>query len=62
MHISHDLAVGYLRENLHFTMGSREQQGLHKFYQLCVIHGLAPRGLEPILEEIATHDCPANER
>jgi chorismate dehydratase len=62
MQISHDLAVSYLRENLHFSLGSREQQGLRKFYQLCVIHGLAPRGLEPILEEIATHDCPANER
>jgi chorismate dehydratase len=55
-----DVAKGYLRDNLHFTLGGRERQGLRRFYRLCTAHGLAPRGLEPILEEITAHDCPTN--
>jgi chorismate dehydratase len=43
--ISRDLAERYLRENLHFTLGSDEQAGLQRFYDLCVKHELAPRGL-----------------
>jgi len=44
--VSHELAVRYLRENLHFTLGREERAGLRRFYDLCVTHGLAPDGLE----------------
>jgi chorismate dehydratase len=58
MQVPVDLAKGYLCDNLHFVLGSREGQGLRRFYRLCTVHGLAPRGLEPVLEEITSHDCP----
>jgi chorismate dehydratase len=60
MHIPAELATQYLRDNLHFTFGNRERQGLHRFYRLCTAHGLAPRGLDSVLEEITAHDCPIN--
>jgi len=44
--ISTELAESYFRENLHFVLGSKEREGLRKFYGLCVKHGIAPRGLE----------------
>ena len=50
--ISRELAVRYLRENLHFTLGREERAGLGKFYELCVAHELAPRGLERVLENV----------
>jgi chorismate dehydratase len=40
-----ELALGYLRENLHFTLGKEEAAGLRRFYELCVKHELAPAGL-----------------
>ncbi len=40
--ITRELATRYLRENLHFKLGRKERDGLRKFYQLCVKHGLAP--------------------
>jgi chorismate dehydratase len=43
--ISRDLALGYLRENLHFSLGKEEAAGLRRFYELCVKHELAPAGL-----------------
>ena len=58
MPISGELAQHYLCENLHFTLGREEREGLRRFYQLCTAHGLAPRGLEYTLES-AAHDCPA---
>jgi chorismate dehydratase len=57
--ISRELAVGYLRENLHFKLGRKERDGLRKFYQLCVKHGLAPRGLEPTLDSYTDYGCAA---
>jgi chorismate dehydratase len=44
--ISGDVAIQYLRDNLHFVLGDEERAGLQKFYGLCVEHGLAPGGLE----------------
>lgn len=43
--ISEELAHTYLRDNLHFELGKREQAGLQRFYELCVKHDLAPPGL-----------------
>lgn len=34
--------LGYLRDNLHFTFGPREQRGLRKFHQLAAELNLAP--------------------
>lgn len=39
-------ALGYLRDNLYFFLGAREQQGLALFYQHLARMGLAPRGWE----------------
>jgi chorismate dehydratase len=57
--ISRELATRYLRENLHFKLGRKERDGLRKFYQLCVKHGLAPRGLEPTLDSYTDYGCAA---
>jgi len=45
-----DLATRYLSENLHFTLERAERDGLRRFYELCVAHGLAPPGLETAIE------------
>jgi chorismate dehydratase len=58
MHIPAELATRYLRDNLHFRLGRGERHGLSRFYRLCTAHGLAPRGLESVLEEMSSHDCP----
>lgn len=42
--ISVDLATSYLRDNLHFTLGAEERDGLSRFHQLCVDRGFATRG------------------
>jgi chorismate dehydratase len=49
--ISRSLAIEYLRDTLHFTLGPEEWAGLRKFYGLCVEHELAPGGLEEALSE-----------
>jgi chorismate dehydratase len=57
--ISRELALDYLRENLHFKLGRKERGGLRRFYQLCVKHGLAPGGLEPTLDSYTDYGCAA---
>lgn len=57
--ISKELAIRYLRDNLHFRLGRKERAGLRMFYQLCVKHGLAPAGLEPILDSYTDYGCAA---
>lgn len=52
------LAESYFRDNLHFELGSREQAGLRRFYELCVAHKLAPPGREPALSDFnKTESC-----
>jgi len=51
--ISIELAKAYLRDNLHFTLGRKELEGLRQFYDLCVTHKLAPAGMESILRELS---------
>jgi chorismate dehydratase len=48
--ISTDLAVRYMRDNLHFRIGTAERAGLRKFYELCVRHGIAPAGLAEAID------------
>jgi chorismate dehydratase len=38
--------LGYLRDNLHFTLGSEERDGLERFYQLAAELNLAPQGID----------------
>jgi chorismate dehydratase len=49
--VSNDLALRYLRDNLHFVLGAEERAGLRKFYELCVKHGLAPGGCEAAIRD-----------
>jgi chorismate dehydratase len=55
--ISTDMAARYLRDNLHFRLTRKERAGLRQFYQLCVRHGLAPRGRERVLENVTSNNC-----
>ena len=43
--LSHPECVSYLRDNLYFHLGPREQQGLALYYQLASEMKLAPEGL-----------------
>jgi chorismate dehydratase len=56
--ISTDVATRYLRDNLHFKLGRKEQTGLRRFYEMCVKHDLAPRGFERMFEELLADGCP----
>ncbi len=38
--------LAYLRENIRFRLGPREREGLERFYDLAVDHGLVPPGRE----------------
>jgi chorismate dehydratase len=51
--ISRELAIEYLRDTLHFTLGRDERAGLLRFYELCVKHGLAPAGVELAVDAAA---------
>ena len=48
--ISTELAESYLRDNLHFSIGTNERAGLQQFYDLCVKHKLAPSGLQEVIK------------
>jgi chorismate dehydratase len=57
--VSNGLAIKYLCDNLHFTLGPKECTGLRSFYQLCVAHELAPAGLEETLDSYRGYGCAA---
>ena len=38
----------YFRYFLNYDLGADEQAGLNRFHQLCVQHGIAPRGQAPV--------------
>jgi predicted solute-binding protein len=59
MEISSELAIEYLRDTLHFTMGREEWAGLRRFYALCVAHDLAPSGMERTLDGCYAVGCDA---
>lgn len=43
--------LAYLRDNLRFHLGPREQQGLELFYRLAERHGLAPPGVQLVFHD-----------
>lgn len=43
--LTHPECVAYLRDNLHFNLGPREQEGLRLYYELAADMGLAPKGV-----------------
>jgi chorismate dehydratase len=55
--VTPELASRYLRDNLHFTLASREREGLMQFYRLCVEHDLAPPGRAGALESCYADGC-----
>jgi chorismate dehydratase len=60
LEISTQMANTYLRDNLHFALGREERKGLRRFYQLCVDHQLAPKGVEFHLKDLA-HGCSTKQ-
>jgi chorismate dehydratase len=52
-----ELASSYLRENLHFTLGPAERDGLTRFHELCIGHQLASRRSTPFFKPRVTNDC-----
>jgi chorismate dehydratase len=56
--ISQELALSYLRENLHFTLGPEELAGLTRFRELCIEHQLVScSSASPIFENLRDHGC-----
>jgi chorismate dehydratase len=43
--------AAYFRDNLRFHLGTREQQGLERFYRLAERHGLAPAGVQLVFHD-----------
>jgi chorismate dehydratase len=59
--IPSELALGYLRDNLHFHFGAAECDGLARFHELCVGHGLVPsKEFRQFIETRDAHDCSAH--
>lgn len=52
--ISEETALSYLRDNLHFRLGSAERSGLKLFHELAVKLGLAPEGVDLVFRDCAT--------
>jgi len=52
--ISEQAALSYLRDNLHFRLGSAERNGLRLFHELSVRLGLVPEGVELVFRDCAT--------
>lgn len=50
--LSYEQCLAYLRDNLHFHLGVREQRGLQLFYKHAADIGLAPEGFD-----LQFHDC-----
>jgi chorismate dehydratase len=40
------ICLAYLRDHLVYRLGPREREGLQRFYELAVTHGLAPAGVK----------------
>jgi chorismate dehydratase len=49
--VSEKVATNYLRDNLYFSIGNKERAGLWRFYELCVVHELAPGGLQDVISK-----------
>ncbi len=51
------LALHYLRDNLHFTLGEQEMSGLRRFALLAADRGLAPRDAVRALTQLTIDGC-----
>lgn len=49
--IPEEMAIKYLTENLHYSLGSRERSGLQMFHELAAKLGLAPKGVELVFRD-----------
>jgi predicted solute-binding protein len=52
-----ELAHCYLRDNLHFTLGREEFQGLERFARLCAERGFVPEDAVRVLTQLTNHGC-----
>jgi chorismate dehydratase len=50
-------ALSYLQDNLHFTLGDQELNGLRRFYHLCVDRDFVPRNIDSIWDQFYAHGC-----
>jgi len=55
--IDTELALHYLRDNLHFTLGEQEFAGLERFARLCARSGFVPKDAVRALTQMTTHGC-----
>ncbi len=55
--IDYDLAFHYLRDNLHFTLGEPELNGLKRFAQLAADRDLVPRDAIRALAQLSIYGC-----
>lgn len=53
--LSHEECLSYLRDNLHFRLGSEEREGLKLFYERTSQLGLVPKE-----RDLRFHDCQIN--
>jgi len=55
--IDFELALHYLRDNLHFTLGEQELSGLKRFAQLAADRDLVPRDAIRALAQLSIYGC-----
>jgi chorismate dehydratase len=55
--IREELAIRYLRENLHFALGEAELGGLRRFAALCAERGLVPHDAAGLFEHLYLDGC-----
>lgn len=55
--ITAESALSYLRDNLHFTLGDEELNGLRRFYRLCAERDFVPRSIDPNWKQFYFHGC-----
>ena len=51
--LSRQTTIDYLTENLYFRLGPAERRGLHRYHELAVKQGLAPKGIELVFRHCA---------
>jgi len=51
--IDESACLEYLRENLTFSLGLRQRNGLERFYQMAAQHGFVPQGVQIALDSVS---------
>jgi chorismate dehydratase len=57
LRLSAEVALEYLRDNLHFRLGDRELEGLERFRRLCADRGMVPSHNDSIRSQFQPHGC-----